>query len=56
MRVEKDDTVMEGKGFAASGISKTFSFSGGVTGDIDTSDNKSENADEESDDAEGRAE
>lgn len=56
VRVEKDDTVMEGKGFAASGISKTFSFSGGVTGDIDTSDNKSENADEESDDAEGRAE
>ncbi|MBQ7753568.1 MAG: LPS export ABC transporter periplasmic protein LptC [Treponema sp.] len=56
VRVEKDDTLMEGKGFAASGISKTFSFSGGVTGDIDTSDNKSENADEESDDAEGRAE
>lgn len=56
VRIEKDDTVMEGKGFAASGISKTFSFSGGVTGDIDTSDNKSENSDEESDDAEGRAE
>ncbi len=50
VRVEKDDTVMEGSGFAASGISKTFSFSGGVSGDIETSDNNNEE-----DDGEGEA-
>ena len=53
VRVEKDDTVMEGKGFSASGISKTFTFSGSVTGDIETSDNKSEAL--ESDEVEGEA-
>lgn len=42
VRIEKDDTVMEGKGFSASGVSKTFSFSGGVDGDIDTSENNDE--------------
>lgn len=42
VKVEKDDTVMEGKGFSASGISKTFSFSGGVNGDIETSENDDE--------------
>lgn len=40
VRVEKDDTVMTGTGFAASGISKTFTFSGGVSGEIQTDDNK----------------
>ena len=53
VKVEKDDTIMEGKGFAASGISKTFSFSGGVTGDIDTSDNKSEAAESDDENAGG---
>ena len=36
VRVEKDDTVIRGSGFSASGISKTFSFRGNVTGDIET--------------------
>jgi LPS export ABC transporter protein LptC len=47
VKVEKDDTVMEGTGFSASGISKTFSFSGGVSGDIETSDNKADGEGEE---------
>ena len=42
VKVKKDDTVIEGTGFAASGISKTFSFSGGVDGEIDTSVSESE--------------
>ncbi|WP_027728679.1 LPS export ABC transporter periplasmic protein LptC [Treponema sp. C6A8] len=37
VRVEKEDTVMTGTGFSASGISKTFTFSGGVKGEIETS-------------------
>lgn len=36
VRIEKDDTVIRGSGFSASGISKTFSFRGNVTGDIET--------------------
>lgn len=44
VRVEKEDTVMTGKGFAASGISKTFNFSGGVSGEIQTDDDKKNEA------------
>ncbi|MCR5253929.1 MAG: LPS export ABC transporter periplasmic protein LptC [Treponema sp.] len=47
VRVEKDDTLMTGTGFAASGISKTFSFSGGVSGEIDTDDNREQNNEED---------
>lgn len=36
VKIEKEDTVMYGSGFSASGVSKTFSFTGAVSGDIDT--------------------
>lgn len=36
VRIETDDTVMVGSGFSASGVSKTFVFTGSVTGDIET--------------------
>lgn len=36
VRVEKEDTVIRGTGFSASGISKTFSFRGNITGEIET--------------------
>lgn len=36
VRIETDDTVMVGSGFSASGLSKTFVFTGSVTGDIET--------------------
>jgi len=45
VRVEKEDTVIRGSGFSASGISKTFTFRGNVTGDIETDDEKNEKAD-----------
>jgi len=35
VQIEKDDAVIRGTGFSASGISKDFSFRGTVTGDID---------------------
>jgi len=38
VKIEKDGTVMRGTGFSASGISKTFSFKGTVSGDIETKD------------------
>ena len=38
VKIEKDDTIMRGSGFSASGISKTFSFRGNITGTIETSD------------------
>lgn len=34
VRVEKDDTILFGTGFSASGISGTFRFSGTVTGEM----------------------
>ena len=34
--IQKDDAVIKGKGFSASGITKTFRFSGKVEGDIKT--------------------
>ena len=46
VKIEKDDTIMRGSGFSASGISKTFSFRGNITGTIETSDDK---ADDKSD-------
>lgn len=36
VRIEKEDTILYGSGFAASGISKTFQMSGSVSGDIET--------------------
>lgn len=36
VKIEKDDTVIYGSGFAASGVSKIYSFSGSVSGDIET--------------------
>jgi len=42
VKIEKDDTVIRGSGFSASGISKSFSFRGNVTGDIETSDDENE--------------
>lgn len=44
VKVEKDGTVMRGTGFSASGISKTFSFRGTVSGEIET---KSEETEED---------
>jgi len=35
VKVEKDSTVIHGSGFSASGISKTYRFTGAVSGDID---------------------
>ena len=42
VKIEKDDTTMRGTGFSASGVSKTFSFRGNITGTIETS-NESKN-------------
>jgi len=36
VRIEKEDTIIYGSGFSASGVSKTYSFSGSVSGDIET--------------------
>lgn len=36
VKIEKEDTIMVGSGFSASGVSKTFSFTGAVSGDIET--------------------
>ena len=44
VKIEKDDTIMRGSGFAASGISKNFSFRGNITGTIETNDEKEEDA------------
>ena len=38
VKIEKDDTVLYGTGFSASGISHDFSFSGTVSGQIITDD------------------
>ncbi|MBR5032722.1 MAG: LPS export ABC transporter periplasmic protein LptC [Treponema sp.] len=37
-KIEKDGTVIYGTGFSASGVSKTFSFSGTVSGEIEAKD------------------
>ena len=44
VKIEKDDTIMRGSGFTASGISKTFSFRGNITGTIETDGDSEENA------------
>lgn len=36
VKIRKDDTVIYGSGFSASGVSRTYSFTGAVTGDIET--------------------
>lgn len=36
VRIEKDDAVIRGTGFSASGVSQTFSFRGTVTGEIES--------------------
>ena len=36
--IEKEDTTLRGTGFAASGVSKIFSFSGNVIGNVETKD------------------
>ena len=46
VKIEKDDTIMRGSGFSASGISKTFSFRGNITGTIETTDDESEETEE----------
>ena len=40
VKVQKDDTIIRGSGFSASGISKEFSFRGNVTGNIETKDSE----------------
>ncbi len=47
VKIEKDDTIMRGSGFSASGISKIFSFRGNITGTIETNDEKEENKESE---------
>ena len=39
-RIEKDGAIIYGSGFSASGVSKSFSFSGSVSGEIETKDNQ----------------
>ncbi len=41
IKIEKDDAVIYGSGFSASGISKTFRFSSTVSGEINTKDQDS---------------
>ena len=41
-KIEKDGTVIYGTGFSASGVSKTFSFSGTVSGEIEAKDKEAE--------------
>ena len=41
-RIEKDGTVIYGTGFSASGVSKTFNFSGTVSGEIEAKDKEQE--------------
>ena len=36
VRIEKDDTIIFGSGFSASGVSESFEFSGAVSGEIET--------------------
>lgn len=36
VKIEKENTKLKGTGFSASGISKTFSFSGNVIGSVET--------------------
>ena len=47
-KIEKDGTVIYGTGFSASGVSKTYSFAGTVSGQIEAKDkNQDENQEEQ---------
>ena len=50
VKVEKDDTIIRGSGFSASGVSKEFSFRGNVTGNIETDDAAEDTAEETTED------
>ena len=47
-KIEKDGTVIYGTGFSASGVSKTFSFAGTVSGQIEAKDKKEDEEGQES--------
>ncbi len=47
VKIEKDDTTIRGSGFSADGVSKQFSFSGNVTGNIETSEDSGESLESE---------
>ena len=46
-KLEKDGTVIYGTGFSASGISKSFSFAGSVSGEIEAKDKQPNDGQEE---------
>lgn len=46
VKIQKDDATIYGSGFSASGVSKSFSFSGSVSGEIITKDNSENDTDE----------
>ena len=46
-KIEKDGTVIYGTGFSASGVSKTFSFTGTVSGEIEAKDKNQEASEQE---------
>lgn len=46
VKIEKDNTVIVGSGFSASGVSKTYTFTGAVSGTITDSEDNSENLEE----------
>ena len=46
-----DGTVIYGTGFSASGVSKSFVFSGTVSGEIETKDNKADQEESEQENA-----
>lgn len=45
-KIEKDGTVIYGTGFSASGVTKSFVFSGTVSGEIETKDDKKSDQEE----------
>ena len=47
-KIEKEGTVIYGTGFSASGVSKTFSFAGTVSGQIEAKDKKEDEEGQES--------
>ena len=46
-KLEKDGTVIYGTGFSASGISKSFTFAGSVSGEIEAKDKQPNDGQEE---------
>lgn len=55
VKIEKDDMVIYGSGFSASGISRTYKFTGTVSGDITTKEGAQENTPEVQDTTDGGA-